>query len=141
MDAGDPGGGSIELAKLIDQFGEQLLRDFFIYYNLDLRDVLVSGSRLSPRTCIALIRQLPDDSATVAELRGGHQFVGWTYDRYLLAQLVDSVRENTWAFIAANSKHRPKKPQPMPRPGKSSAQKQNQFAAMARAAYKGNRGK
>lgn len=140
MDVGDSGGGSLELAKLIDQCGEQLLRDFFLYYNLDLRDVMVPESRLTPRTCVALIKQLPEESATIAELRGGSQFVGWGTDRYLLAQMVDSLRENSWILAAVNSKHKPKRPELLPRPGKSAAKKQNQFAAMARAAYKGKRG-
>lgn len=69
-------------------------------------------------------------------MRGGIQFLGWDTDRYLLAQLIDSVRENTWAFVAANSKKRPKQPQPIPRPEKNVTKKKNQFAAMARAAYR-----
>lgn len=89
---------------------------------------------------MALIQNLPDDSATVAAMRGGRQFYGWDTDRYLMAQLVDSVRENTWVLAAVNSKKKPKRPDPLERPGKSGATKKNQFAALARAAYKGKRG-
>jgi hypothetical protein len=69
-------------------------------------------------------------------MRGGIQFLGWDTDRYLLTSLIDSVRENTWAFVAANSKRRPKRPEPSPRPQKNVTKKKNQFAAMARAAYR-----
>ena len=136
MERGDPGPGSLGLAELIDRCGEQLLSDFFRYYGLDIRDVLVPGTRLTPRSALALIRQLPEDSATIAELRGGPQFAGWDTDRYLTAQLIDSVRENTWVLIAANSKKKPKHPEPMPRPKVDAPKKTNQFAAMARAAYR-----
>lgn len=136
MEQGDPGPGSLALAELIDRCGEQLLSDFFRYYGLDIRDVLTPGTRLTPRTALALIRQLPEGSATIAELRGGPQFNGWDTDRYLLTQLIDSVRENTWVLIAANSKKKPKHPEPMPRPKVDAPKKKNQFAAMARAAYR-----
>lgn len=83
-----------------------------------------------------LIRQLPPDSRTIASLQGGEQFLGWDADRYLLAALVDAVRENTYAFVSANSKKKPKQPEPVTRPnkaGRSHQKKNNQFAAMAAA--------
>ncbi|WP_158881994.1 D site-binding protein [Amycolatopsis anabasis] len=135
MDGGDAAGGSAELARLIDKCGEALLADFQHHYQIDLRDVLRPGSGLSPRRALALVRQLPLESATVAALRGGPEFRGWGTDRYLLAMLIDAVNDNTFAFISANSKRKPQPPKPVERPGKA-AQKNtnpNSFRAIAKA--------
>lgn len=138
MEWGDPGGGSTELARLIDQHGECIVSDFLSYYNgLDLADVLIEGSGLTPRRAIALIRNLPVGSPTIAALRGGEQFRDWDLDAYMTANLLDAVNQNTFAFVAANSKRKPKAPKPFERP--VSREKQNpttnQFAAMARIAH------
>lgn len=133
MDGGDAAGGSAELARLIDRCGECIAADFQHYYGLDLRDVLRPGSGLSPRRALALIRRLPLESATTAALRGGDEFRGWGMDRYLLATLIDAVRENTHAFIAANSKKKPRPPKPVDRPDLTvrARQQLNLFAVMA----------
>lgn len=135
MDGGDPAGGSVELVRLINQFGECILADLKHHYDVDLHDVLVDGSGLSPRLVIAYIRQLPPDSATVAAIRGGEQFRGWGVQAYLLANIIDSMKENTYAFVASNSKRKPKAPDPFPRPQAQVKQKTNAFAAMARAQF------
>lgn len=133
MVGGDSAGGSAELARLIDKCGECILADFQHYYGLDLRDVLRPGAGLSSRRALALVRQLPPESATVAALRGGAEFRGWGPDRYLMARLIDAVKENTHAFISANSKKKPKAPKPVERPDFHAEQKRrgNSFAAMA----------
>ncbi len=136
MAGGDPAGGSAGLAKLIDQVGESLYWDFQHYLGLDLLDVARELPQfLTPRRALALIRRLPVESATIAELRGGEQFRGWGADRYLAASMVDAIRENTHAFISANSKSKPKPPPPVKRPGKEQKPKTdskgNSFAAMA----------
>lgn len=121
MGGGDSAGGSNGLAKLIDQYGEQLNADFQSFYFLDFVKVMTPGSGYSPRRVLSMIRQLPPESRTVAALRGGDQFYGWGVDRYLLAAQVDAIRENTHAFISANSpKKRPKPPEPVARPSKDS---------------------
>lgn len=109
------------------------MSDFHAYYHLDLVDSLRPESGFSPRRALALIRQLPPQSATVAAIRGGSQFRGWGLDQYFYAALIDAVRENTYAVVAANSKKKPKLPEPVPRPDdqKQSQPKNNQFAAMA----------
>ena len=119
MDGGDPAGGSQGLAELIDKFGEQLLADFQQYYGLNLIQALKPGGGHSPRSLIVLIRQLPPESRTVAAMRGGEQFLGWGTDRYLLASAVDAINYNTYAFVAANSKRKPKAPEPVERPSKA----------------------
>ncbi|AIG78467.1 Hypothetical protein AJAP_28145 [Amycolatopsis japonica] len=133
MGGGDPAGGSGELARLIDRYGEYILADFQQYYRIDLADVLRPGSGLSARRALALLRQLPIESATVAQLRGGPEFRGWGITQYLLADLVDAVQFNTHAFISANSKKKPKPPQPFDRPESRAKRKRgsNSFAAMA----------
>ncbi|WP_439377824.1 hypothetical protein [Amycolatopsis lexingtonensis] len=133
MGGGDPAGGSAELARLIDRCGESLLADFLVYYRIDLRDVLVPGSGLSARRALALVRQLPVESATVAELRGGPEFRDWGPDRYLMARLIEGVEGLFHAFVSANSKKKPKAPERVSRPEKRAQQREsgNTFRAMA----------
>jgi len=131
VDGGDPGGGSAALAGLINQFGEELDADFLRYYHLDLTDVLVPGTRLTPRRALGLIRNLPHGSAFVAAQQGGAQFAGWAVNEYLLAGLIDAVQHNTHAFVSAHSERRPKPPEPAYRPGKVKRRSNNLFAQMA----------
>ena len=49
-------------------------------------------------------------------MRGGEQFNGWGADRYLLASVVDAINYNTYAFVSANAKRKPKAPEPIQRP-------------------------
>ena len=115
MDRGEPGGGSIALARLIDQAGEAIVADFQSEYNLNLVDILRTQSH-DPMTLLVLVKQLPLGSRTVAALRGGDQFIGWDVDRYFMAQLIDSVNRVAYTVAAANSKRKPKAPKPTPRP-------------------------
>jgi hypothetical protein len=80
-----------------------------------------------------LVRQLPSESRTFAVLRGHPDAAGWSLDRYLLASLVDAMRENTYAFVLANSKKRVPEPDPVQRPESAAKQrpKNNAFAQMA----------
>jgi hypothetical protein len=75
---------------------------------------------VSPRRVLWLVEHLPEDSATVAALRGGPDHAGehrpWTSTLHLLATVVDAVQLNTWATVATHAKHRPKPPTPLPRP-------------------------
>lgn len=135
MGRGEPAGGSLRLAELIDQYGEHLVADLKRYYQIDLWDVLVDGSGLTPRKVLLYIRGLPAESATVAAMRGGPQFYGWGVEMYMLANLLDAVRENTYAtMMAAGPKKKPKPPEPFQRPGKEK-KSSNLFVQMARAAY------
>jgi hypothetical protein len=139
LDGGDSAGGSRELAQLIDQYGEFLVADLKRYYQIDLRDIMKDGSGLSPRLVLCYVRALPLESATVAAMRGGDQFRGWNQELYMLANLLDAVRENTYAFVAANSKKKPKAPEPVQRPEKQQKKKTSLFAAMARAEWRKGR--
>lgn len=99
--------------------------------------MLVPGSGLTARKALALIRNLPLDSATNASIQGGDQFRGWDGQMYMLANIVDAVKENTHVFVSAHSKRRPQPPKPMPRPAtkKTTNPMANRFATMARMAY------
>lgn len=132
MAEGYSAGGSVGLAELIDKHGEYIYRDLHEYAGgLNLVDALREGSGYSPRQLIMLIRNLPMDSATIASIRGGEQFRGWSMDRYMVAQLIDAVQENTYVTIlAAGPKRKPKAPEPTHRPD-TEKKKGNSFAAMA----------
>lgn len=119
---------------MIDECGEAILADLLVHYGVDVTDVLVPGSGLTPRKANALIRQLPMGSATVAHLRGGPQFRGWDAERYMTALLIDEISELTWVTVCANSSkksQRPKRPKPYPRPERK-VEKQNSFAVIAK---------
>ncbi|WP_367137891.1 hypothetical protein [Saccharothrix sp. HUAS TT1] len=118
MDGEDPGGGSVVLARLLDRHGEAILADFRQYYGVNLVEAYRDWS---PLYLLAHIRQLPIESRTVAAMRGGEQFNGWGVDRYFLAALIDAVHDQTYAFVAANSKRKPKRPKPIERPKKAHA--------------------
>ncbi|MDA3643779.1 hypothetical protein OU416_06905 [Saccharopolyspora indica] len=115
---------------MIDRCGEQILADFQQYYGLDLAQVIRPGSGYSPIRVLYLIRQLPLESRTYAEIRGGAQFVGWGQDRYLLANVIDAIQQTTYAVVAANSKRKPKAPKPVERP--SNKRNAGAFAQTAR---------
>ncbi|MCK2242318.1 MULTISPECIES: hypothetical protein [unclassified Crossiella] len=112
MGGAHPAGGSLALGQLITDHGAALLADLLRFYGLDLADVLRPGSGLSPRRVLALAEQLPEDSATVASLRGGPEHRGWTGDRYLLAALADAARLGNWQRGGGHGR----RPQPVARP-------------------------
>jgi hypothetical protein len=88
---------------------------------------------------LALVRQLPPGSRTIAMLRGGPEFRGWDAERYFLASLIDAVRDGNYAFMMANmdkkdaKKVAPPDPVPVPdRPAKKPRPKhRTMFAAVA----------
>jgi len=136
---GDPVGGSAELARLIDRYGECLVADFQSEYGLNLAQLIHQEAGHSPKTVLALVQQLPMGSRTISAIRGGEQFVGWDADRYLLANIFDAIQANTYAIVAANSAKgkKPKPPKPIDRPKRNmrvssgSNTAANPFAVMA----------
>jgi hypothetical protein len=125
------------LARLIDEHGEALHFDFMTYTPFLLKELVTDDSPLTPREVIAAIRNFPPDSATAASMRGGPEFRGWDNTVYMLANVVDAIRENTYVFVAANSKRKPKPPKPVDRPTakkKPGGPTGSRFALMARMA-------
>lgn len=134
MDGGDSGGGSRELVRIIDEFGWCLVPDLLSTYGVDLRDLVSDEGDLSPRRALSLIAGLPTGTASWAHLAGEEDLTGWDTQTFLLAGLIDSVRENTFATVQVNSKKKLKQPEPFPVPGsKKKRPEQNTFAAMAAA--------
>ena len=134
MDRGDPGPGSQQLIGLIEKAGGELLADFEQYTRYHFLDLLVDGSGLTPRLALALIKQLPLGSRTVAILQGGPEFQGWDMNMYMMANLFDAISQNTYVTVAAASgKKKPAKPKPMERPQMKvqRTKGKNSFAAVA----------
>ena len=102
MDRRNATPGSRALAKLIDEHGEALIPDLRLYYGIDLRDLFSEDQPISPRWALMHANALPLESDTVAEQRGGQHFRGWDEGRYMLAQLIDATRLNTYAFALAH---------------------------------------
>lgn len=137
----DSTGGSTELARLIDRYGEFLLPDLKHYYGIDLLDLFLDVPPWTPEFLLAHINNLPYDSAFVAELRGGPQYRGWDEDRYLAASTSNAIRTLLYLFILANRDPRksskPVMPKPWPLPDDKDKKKQQQdqpgtFAFMAK---------
>lgn len=111
-----PGPGILGLDQLAEQVGASTLyADLRRYYRADLADLWCEGG-LSPRRVLWLVEHLPEESATVAALRGGPEHRAWTTTTHLMATVADAVQWGTWATIAANSRRRPTTPRPLPRP-------------------------
>jgi hypothetical protein len=132
-------GGSLQLGELIDQYGEYLVSDFEQFTNYHLNDIYRPGSGLGPTQALLLIKHLPLESATVAQMRGGQQFRGWNEERYLLANAVDLLSTQLYAFVMAHHSRgpKPREPKPIERPGNAvKAKKINPFRANLEAAKK-----
>lgn len=56
---------------------------------MNFLDVFHDGSELSPRLALWLVEHLPEDSATIAAMKGGPQFRAWTQSMYLQAAQVN----------------------------------------------------
>lgn len=125
MDGWLAAGGSLSVGELIDKHGDALVADFRRYYGLDLADVIDGRGGLTPRKALALIVHLPAASAFAASARGGHQYRGWTEDRYLAVAQINAIREQTWVLAAINSKRPPKRPEPLPTPDDGDKRKKN----------------
>jgi hypothetical protein len=109
-------GGSLALCELIDAHGAPLLADFRRVYQLDLADALFGPDPMAPRLLLALVEELPDDSALAAAVRGGPEHRGWTVTAHLLACVIDAVGEAAWVTAQANSRKRIRRPRRFPRP-------------------------
>jgi hypothetical protein len=114
--AGGERGGSLGLCELIDAHGAALLADFHRFYRIDLAAALFGEEPVAPRLLLALVEELPDESAFAAAVRGGPHHRGWTVTAHLLAAVIDAVHEAAWVTAQANSKRRLRRPRRFPRP-------------------------
>ena len=101
---------------------------------MDIRNIFVPESRLTPLFLLVLIRGLPEDCRFNAERRGGQEFRGWDAGRYAAVASVNAVRALQYTYVAAHSKSRPKAPEPFPIPDQRGRRKNTgpgSFAYMA----------
>lgn len=61
-------------------------------------------------------------------MRGGEEFQGWSFDRYLRVATVEALHNLTYAFVKANSKSSPQQPTPIPTPDRNQRKSENLFA-------------
>ena len=132
MAEGHPGGGSIALARVIEQHGDSVYADLRRYYGVDLSGVVAEPATISPVEVFALVENLPPESNTSALVRSEPGSSGWSTTEYLLASVIDAVRENTFANMQVRTKKRLTPPGKLPVPGRKVEKKPNQFLAMAR---------
>ena len=133
MDGADPGGGSRLLAELIEDHGSVIVADLKRYYQVDIA-LTLTGEGESPRRLLAYIAHMPAGSGTQAAVGGLDESVGWDTQAYLMAGLIDAVRENTYVTAQTQSKKKIKAPEPIPVPGRAKQKKKgspNLFAQMA----------
>lgn len=116
MDGVDSSGGSFQLGELIDEHGQWIAADLMEIYTVDIRDVFVPDSGVTPRWLLILIAGLDEKTRYAASCRGGQHLRGWTTDRYLSVFALETQRAIQWINTAANSKNRPPLPKPFPIP-------------------------
>jgi hypothetical protein len=68
-----------------------MLSDLRRYYRINLLDVFDGESGLTAHVVLWLVEHLPEDSATMAAVRGGPQFRAWTSQMYMLAAQVNML--------------------------------------------------
>lgn len=112
MDGAHTGGGSLELARLIDEYGQHLVPDLKEYYGIDLRDLFSEDDPLDPKWVLIHAGNLPIASSYVAAQRGGLQFRGWDQAQYDSASMIDALNDLAYILIMANRD--PTKPAPKP---------------------------
>lgn len=120
MDGEHPGGGSLELARLIDEYGQHLIPDLKHEYGIDLREIFSEDDPLDPRWVLVHVANLPMASSFVAVNRGGLEYRGWGQEQYTAADISDGLSELAYILIMAHrdpDKPVPQPPKRYPRPG------------------------
>lgn len=90
--------------------GEALEADFFRFWHVDINTCDVRRMR-------NLYERLPAQSETnwdISEIPAEGRI--WDVNTYMLANLLDAVKELDWHLVAANSKRPPRPPKPFKRP-------------------------
>lgn len=110
-----PAGGIRQLCELIDEYGEELTADLQQIYGLRLADVFRGA--LAPRDVLVLAGQLgtvPESRVRAATL-GGPGFAGWSRVADILADIHDSIVDNSVVTIkSAGGKANAAEPYPRP---------------------------
>lgn len=109
-------GGIAGLARELGAHGGAIEYDLITRAGMSLDDV---PARLSWRALSVFVRHLDVASAYVREVEP--EVARWVAPeslRPMLADIYDLLSTLNHNLVAANSKHRPRKPKPYPRPGK-----------------------
>lgn len=120
MDGEHPSGGSLELARLVDEYGQHLVPDLKQYYGIDLREIFSEDNPLDPKWVLVHVSNLPLASSFVAVNRGGIEFRGWGQEQHSAADMIDALSEIAYILILAHrdpDKPAPQPPKRYPRPG------------------------
>lgn len=142
MDGDYPGGGSRGLLGVLDKAGGAVYSDLLLYYGVDMQGLFEDPPTLSPRRAMVLINGLPVSSQTSALARDTKEAIGWDINTYLLAALIDSVKENTFANVQVRTKKKLTPPQRVPVPGVEEDKKKspNNFIKMAQRFFNSQQG-
>jgi hypothetical protein len=97
------------------------MADLSHYHRINLTDLVTGVGGWTPRLVLGLLAELPEDAATVASIRGGDEWRGWTRGTGVLADLYDALNVNTRA--TGQWKRKPPKIDPYPRPEQKKAGK------------------
>lgn len=103
-------GGSLTLARLLDEYGEEIYVDLLEYHQLNIVDFVRGDVALTPRLILTLLRHLPEGARYTAAIASAPEAAAvtakrdtpeqpdpalelrtWTQDRMLMAQLINSV--------------------------------------------------
>jgi hypothetical protein len=136
--AGDPGPGSLALGELIDEYGAALTWDLW-KLGIDIRALIRGDSHVSPRLVLTLVGQLPEDSAYMAARADAEpedtarpakppSWRGWTYDRWLLADIRDLLAGANWQRGGSQGR----KPTPTQRPARRAPTARDRIRAASR---------
>lgn len=110
--------------------------DLLRYYGVDVVGLFKDPPELSPVETLALIEGLPLGSTFGALAGEIPDSAGWDTNSYMLASLIDAVRENTYANMQVRTKKKLKQPTPVKVPGAKPKKRSNSFLMMAQAAYR-----
>lgn len=90
------------------------MADLSRYHQINLIEVVTGESAWTPKLILGLLRELPEDAATLASIRGGDDWRGWDRSTGILADLYDALNVNTRA--TGQWKRKPPKIAEYPRP-------------------------
>ena len=112
--------------------------DLLRYYGVNVVGLFKDSPDLSPAETLALIESLPLGSTFGALAGKVPDSAGWDTNSYMLASIIDAVRENTYANMQVRTKKKLKQPTPVKVPGSKPKKKQqsNSFVKMAQAVYR-----
>lgn len=104
---------------MLNEHGGEIMADLLRFYGVDIRDLFTG--ELSPRRCLALVENLPMESATHSTRisEGDRSASGWDRNAYIMADLIDAINILHTSLVRVNTNN-PKKvkdPEPYERPG------------------------